>query len=170
MCKNESEIDRFLKTFYFTFYTLQQRVEFTSDNFSKNPLKTTNTFHSQFQLFRDQYRDNNNFIRINKVSATDNRFAIFDTALNYNFIDFVQNPTWIGASSAWEINVSRDYGKTFNTETQLQLWGSYFFLSEEIVSHTRSVQSVIQILSDLGGIIEIFFLGFAVLNIWFNDV
>lgn len=50
-CKNTTEIDALLTTFYFTFFTLQQRAEFTSNNLGKYPLTTTNSFHSQFQLF-----------------------------------------------------------------------------------------------------------------------
>jgi hypothetical protein len=39
-CKNTSEINNFLSTFYFTLNTLQQRAELTNMNFGNSPLKT----------------------------------------------------------------------------------------------------------------------------------
>lgn len=49
------------------------------------------------------------------------------------------------------------------------MYGSYFFLSDEMVIQTRSVKTVISALSDLGGSIEIFMIGFLLIGHWYND-
>lgn len=72
-CKPTTEVKRFLQSYYFTMYTMQSLVEFTAKNLLQNPLKTTLSFHSQFMVNTEEYRDNNNFMRINKVSTNDHR-------------------------------------------------------------------------------------------------
>jgi hypothetical protein len=60
--------------------------------------------------------------------------------------------------------VSRD-GITFKKESQLMLFGTYFFLSGEAVLHTRKAYDFLSVLSDFGGILEIFmFIFYAVWN------
>lgn len=54
---------------------MMRRVEFTSENLLQDPLKTILTFHSQFMVDTEQYRDNNNFVRINKVLTNDHRLV-----------------------------------------------------------------------------------------------
>jgi hypothetical protein len=39
-CKTDLEIKRFLETFYFTFYTLLERAEFSAENQGKSPMVT----------------------------------------------------------------------------------------------------------------------------------
>lgn len=65
--------------------------------------------------------------------------------------------------------MSRDFGKTWKREQQHVLWGSYFFLSDEIVDTQRSVQTVLNVLSELGGTIEIFMGGLILFMTLFND-
>ena len=45
-CKDDIEIEQFLKQFYFTMYTLQERADFVDTNYGKYPLITQNSFHS----------------------------------------------------------------------------------------------------------------------------
>jgi hypothetical protein len=45
-CKNMTEQLWFLETFYYTFYLLQSRVEFTKENLMEYPLRTESKFHS----------------------------------------------------------------------------------------------------------------------------
>lgn len=78
-------------------------------------------------------------MRINNVEAIDDRYAVFTSRNNFQFIDYTVNPTWVGMGSNWDIEASRDNGANFKTEKQYVLWGSYFFLSEEMVVHSRTV-------------------------------
>ena len=170
-CKEDSDIKLFLKQFSYTFYTLQERVNFVDENYNKYPLVTQNSFHSQFVLNLDQYRDNNNFVRINEVETNDNRLNIFANPKDYSFMDFTVNPTWIGFSEAWPVdNVTRDGGVSWKEkESQLILFGSYFFMSEERVVHHRQLQNIMQVLADFGGIQEIFLFLFVVICTFNNE-
>lgn len=95
-CKQPKEIDSFLEEYYFTFYNLKERVEFSLKTLNKNPLITANSFHSQFQLDRKHYRDNNNFLRPNLVKANDNRWTLIETSHEYLYVDVQTQPAWIG--------------------------------------------------------------------------
>ena len=101
-------------------------------------MTSQNIFHAQFTLDLKHYRDNNNFLRINEVETNDNRLNILAQPKEYEFIDYKINPTWMGSSEYWTMNVTRDNGKTFKVEKQLLLFGSYFFMSEERVRHSRT--------------------------------
>jgi hypothetical protein len=76
-CRSSEEQKNFLKAFYFTMYTVFERVEFTQENMGKEVMKTLNQFHSQFKLNLKEYRDNNNFLRINTVEKNDDRWLGF---------------------------------------------------------------------------------------------
>lgn len=63
---------------YFTLYTVVGRVELGSkDSYEKSPIVYKDLFHSQFQLKRNGYRDNNNFLRINTVVTDDYRLEVW---------------------------------------------------------------------------------------------
>ena len=51
--------------------------------------------------------------------------------------------------------MSLDGGKTFNNQKSLVLYGTYFFLSNELVNHTRKAENILEIISNLGGMFEI---------------
>ena len=106
-CKNDSDISKLLKQFYFTYYIVQQRVEFVDDNLNQNPLITQNLFHSQFVLNLDRYRDNNNFLRVNNVETNDHRWNFVARENEYEFVDYVMNPIWESSSEYWNINMTR---------------------------------------------------------------
>jgi hypothetical protein len=50
------------------------------------------------------------------------------------------------------------------------MWGSYFFLSDELVTQNKSVRAYLEILSELGGVIEIFFIVLALFNSFYNEI
>lgn len=77
-------------------YTLQERAELSPETIGKNPLTTISKFHSQFELNLNQYRDNNNYIRINQAEVSDNRWAIFASPNKHVFTDLQILPPWLG--------------------------------------------------------------------------
>ena len=120
----------------------------------------------------DKYRDNNNFLRPNAVETNDDRLNILAKPNQYQFIDYTVNPTWIGSSEYWILNATRGDPKdntTFKNETQLLLFGSYFFLSEESVKHSRTAENIMQVVGDFGGVLEIFLFGFIVFGNYVNQ-
>jgi hypothetical protein len=104
-------------------------------------------------------------LRIDNVESNDDRwFSLFTSPRTEKFIDNIFYPVWIGESFSQPSMVSRD-GITFKKESQLMLFGSYFFLSDETLLHTRKAYDLLSVLSDFGGILEIFmFIFFAVWN------
>ena len=82
------------------------------------------------------YRDNNNFCRINYGEYTGTRFNPFLKEKNFNYIDYLQGPVWIGTNAIIERNQSLDGGKTFEMVKRDQLFGTFFFLSEDIFEHS----------------------------------
>ena len=61
----------------------------------QKPFLTVKKFHSQFQLNEKQYRDNNNFIKVNKATTTESRNPLNSQAKDYYFVNSVINPVWI---------------------------------------------------------------------------
>lgn len=97
-CKNESEIRSLLDHLVITQYFVTEGVDFKNEeNFGKRPITNELRFYQQFQLNFDLYRDNNNFVRQNKVETEDERNAIFHNEQEYSYLDiFAAGPTWIG--------------------------------------------------------------------------
>lgn len=76
-CKDKVEIDSLFEKLHFTLYNLYQRIEFVNseDEHDKHDrIMTHNYQQQQFTISSDQYKDNNNFVRINKVEITENRW------------------------------------------------------------------------------------------------
>ena len=94
-------------------------------------------FHSQFQLKSSEYRDNNNFIRLNK-------------GLSGAFLDIVSMPHWIGFTSKTKRNMTSD-GVNYAHETVDRLFSSYYFYSPDLVSHQRG-SPFLQSLAQIGGL------------------
>ena len=85
-----------LKFFYFTLYYLDEDVEFANtDNFHKKPTTTMDLIHSQFQLDLNEYRDNNNFIKINNIETKDQRYNIFTDPKYFKFFTMEKGPYWV---------------------------------------------------------------------------
>jgi hypothetical protein len=52
------------------------------------------------------------------------------------------------------LEVSRDGGLTFNSEQQVQLFGAFFFMSEEIVDNVRNLYNIISLFGTIGGLLS----------------
>ena len=108
-------------------------------------------------------------MRFNEVEMADDRFAIIEMPKKYSFLDSHSTDQWTGPIGEWAVNVSRDDGKSFNIENMWILSGDYFFISDQVVRHSRSVYGIIEVLSDFGGINEIFTLAFVLICTAFNE-
>lgn len=115
------------------------------------------------------YRDMNTYVRFNEVQMSDDRFAIIEWPQNYHFLDSHSTNSWEGPIGEWAMNLSRDDGKTFQTENWWIMSGDYFFVSDQVVKHQRSVYGIIEVFSDFGGINEIFTIVFVLVCTAFND-
>ena len=96
-------------------------------------LDTSMQFHSQFILYYDQYRDNNNFIRHNQFTFTIDRWTLAPKQYEAEFLDYTPYPTWVGDTFVWQLNSTRDGGLTWKVEEFNMVFGVYFFLSEDKV-------------------------------------
>ena len=84
-----------------------------------------------------KYRDNNNFLRTNLGEHNDERFNLFMPDTSYSFVDLILGPVWIGKNKETYLNRSKDGGQTFESNVYVnQMFGAYFFVSEDIVIHT----------------------------------
>lgn len=52
--------------------------------------------------------------------------------------------------------MSRDGGETFNNEMMQELWGSFYFLSDDLKIHSKTKYSITDLLGDIGGLFEVF--------------
>jgi len=69
----------------------------------------------------------------------------------YNFLNLNINPAWNSVTPKFAIeNITTD-GKTFKLTKSEVLHGTYFFLSEQRIIHSREVYNIIDLLSEFGG-------------------
>ena len=135
-----------------TYYNVIGIIELQNPNDpSGNPVRTIDQFHSQFQLQKNKYRDNNNFLRYNQVKTRDNRFNFLGAPNIYKFVDYIRGEHWIGGKFIDKRNVTFD-GVSFEQINQELLFGAYYFYSRDKVEHARDVQTYFNILSEFGGL------------------
>lgn len=74
-CESDDNIKELMSHIVVNVFTITQKIHFRSlDNLMKNPTMHNVDFFQQFILDYDSYRDNNNFIKINKVEQRDRRY------------------------------------------------------------------------------------------------
>lgn len=66
--------------------------------------------------------------------------------------------------------VSRNSGQSFKQENVKRLFGSFFFVSEDIGEHSRAVKGIMISLADIGGFIQIVLFPLYFLLGKFNDL
>ena len=64
----------------------------------------------------NQYHDQNNYIRINDVEASDDRWHPIQIPRHFKFLDHTLYPMWTGKAAEWKINVTRNDGESFYME------------------------------------------------------
>ena len=132
-------------------YMIKEILLFSPENLLESPLVTENTLFSQFALNFDQYRDNNNYLVTHEVTTSDNRYI--GQEMKEIFIDVEQMPSWVlNQKLVVTNNISRDDGSSYFMQEHHVFLGIYFFVSDFIVKDSRSVWSIIQLISDFGGL------------------
>lgn len=89
--------------------------------------------------------------------------------LQQSFVDMQSNPVWIGANSPRNYYVSRDDGMTYHNETMRKVWGTFFFVSNNLMLHNKSNYNIYDLLGDIGGFFEVMYAVFFYLPFWFNN-
>ena len=104
-------------------------------------------FHSQFKINTKSYVDNNNFMRLNVVRIQDQRYQFLKRYHYVEFFDITQSPQWISDEPFEYTNSISLDGINYKKVYQKMLYGSFFFLSEDMVHHNKDVQTLLDILS-----------------------
>ena len=151
---------------YFTFYVVEDNIQF--GEMGQKPYLTVNKFHSQFQLTVDTYRDNNNFIKINKATTTESRNPLNSKPKDYYFVNSIINPVWISSTMKPPQNISDDGGKTFKVDSEELIFASYFFLSDVQVIHKLNRYDLFSFLSEIGGLLNTLILSISFFMITYN--
>ena len=89
--------------------------------------------------------------------------------INYEYLDLKISPVWNAARYFREESVSFDGGKTYELVFNQLLFGTYFFLDTEMVVHSRNACQWWEVLSDFGGLFDIFYLTLAFFGCYIND-
>ena len=87
---------------------------------------------------------------------------------NYRFLDHYGLTPYYGKTQVHRRMISRNSGGHFEMEEQHIHFAAHFFLADDMVKHSRSVYTFLQVLSEFGGIIEIFLLIFVYICTNFN--
>jgi len=155
------------KHFYWNVFTLQQKATLEKTG-TTEMLKTVMLFHSQFELDYFKYRDNNNYIRHNLLQFTTSRWNLAPTEYRNEFLDFTFSPVWIGETFMWELNTTRDFGESWNTEIHRMIFGVYFFLNEDKVERFKNLSNVAEMIAILEGLASLLFLFIAIVPRYIN--
>lgn len=158
-----------LESLQFTIYVVQDQAELsTLGKEDLYPLTTLNVFHSQFQLKFTEYRDVNNFLRVNNVVTHDDRIMVWRSNKLYQFIDFVQTNPWTSNSEFRKIR-RVSYDKLYFEQKHIRLlYGAYFFLSEEKIDHQRFRYNIVNLASNVGGLFSVIFGTVGILVMFIN--
>jgi len=113
-----------------------------------------------FSIYDFMVLETNQYVRENLVETSDSRWNIFDmTPLSFKFYDIIQGPE-NSFDNEFEIkkseNISTD-GVNFTTKESRTLYRSHFFLTKDMMLHSRISRNILSIFSDFGGLMGIIF-------------
>ena len=86
----------------------------------------------------------------------------------HEFLSVSVNPPYSIGKTYFHLNYSRDGGKTFKEETNHVLYGTYFFLGQNVDEYSYEAVNFISMVSDLGGFIEIMYITLSLIPIIYN--
>ena len=85
-------------------YLTHDKVTFEKSGEVKYTAK--DNFFLQFQANLNEYKDNNNFLRINTVTAKNERIKIWKNSNITQFMDYTQMISWVGTASSDTYNIT----------------------------------------------------------------
>lgn len=95
-------------------------------------------------------------MRYNIVETRDSRVNFLAPPETYEFLDFYSSTSYIGPRYLVERSIKYPEDPDFVRRSGEALhWGMYFFYSEQMYSHSRTMQNYFNILSEFGGLTEI---------------
>ena len=112
-CESHEKIQAMLDEMMFTLYYLNEDIEYASvENQGEITMVMSDMFLSQFTLNVDQYRDNNNFLILNKLNAAEGRYTplVPQTHITKKFFQLRSRPPWTGKRKAQIYSASFDNG------------------------------------------------------------
>ena len=95
-------------------------------------------------------------MRLNKIVSNNDRLKFWSSSKQYKFLDYTQGISWVGTESFELHNWQKD-GKNWKEERYQLLWGTYFFLADEVVEHQHRVRNILDCISALGGLWSLLF-------------
>lgn len=93
-CKNDVEIEEFLKEIYFDMYVTGDDVLFSESG--QVELISKNHFFIQFQGDINKYKDNNNQLVKNTVISRSERLKVWNEPQKIEYLHFNIGPNWDG--------------------------------------------------------------------------
>ena len=70
-------------------------------------------------------------------------------------MEIFKEESWHGQAQNFKRNISRDFGQSFDLEEDTQIFGTYFFLSANMVHHTRVSFNIVQFMASFGGFYQL---------------
>ena len=117
----------------------------------------------------DKFRDSNNFLQKNNVKNTYNRYWVGMDEKKNEFLSVKVNSPYTNTLTIFNLNYSRDGGNTFAMESNQILYGTYFFLGQNLDKYSYEVVNFISLVSELGGFIEFMYITLSLIPIIYNS-
>ena len=112
---------------------------------------------------RDVYREQKNFIRINRVEDSYSRLP-FSNSKEYKRVDFQRDETVTGVPAIETRKViSHDEKKQWEVKNVKLLCNLQFYLSDDFVLHNRNLYSWLDLIEDFGGFYQMFIIAIFVI-------
>lgn len=151
-CKSDSEIDKFLRSVFFELRIWRSEILINEHATQETVVK--NQFFSQFQGDLSQYIDNNNELIRNTVISRNERVKIWNEPIKSEYLSVKTGLGWFGHNNTEEFLIVQPDNST-KIQTRQILWGQYFFVGETLVNNYHSVKTILDCLSEVGGLMSI---------------
>ena len=102
----------------------------------------------------------------NRVKTRDNRFQIWESDKKFEFFQIDKKLPWEGSRRLKYQNVSTDGGKSFKYVGQHAVFGTFFFLHEDLVIISRTVFNILDLFSNVGGLLQLLRVCFCLRKPW----
>ena len=85
------------------------------------------------------------------------------------FLSVKVNSPYTNTLTIFNLNYSRDGGNTFAMESNQILYGTYFFLGQNLDEYSYEAVNFISLVSELGGFIEFMYITLSLIPIIYNS-